>query len=289
MKINNYPLWTALITPLLANGKIDFDSLKKLLHQQEEAGNGVLILGSTGEALNLSMEEKKQILNFTLEQKLSVPLMAGVGGINLDETLHWVKYLNTLSLDCYLMVTPLYAKPGAQGQYQWFKTLLDSSSKPVMLYNIPGRAGTALNHQAVKKLNGHPNFWAIKEASGSTQEFDQYVKDAPNARVYSGDDGMMPAFTKLGAKGLVSVASNVWPQRTKNVVTSCLDGNFTKEQLWEECSDSLFTYGNPVTIKGLMHKLQMIKTPFLRPPLSHQDLTDMAQLINANENVTNNF
>ena len=190
--INQTPLWTAVITPLKEDGKIDFDSLKKLLKAQEAAGNGVLTLGSTGEALNLDKSETEEILDFTLDQNLSVPIMCGVGGINLGETTKWVEYLNTKNLDAYLMVSPLYAKPGDEGQYEWFKTLMDTSNKPVMLYNVPGRTGLPLSLNAVERLNTHENFWAIKEASGSPEKFKEYVKASGiNCRVYSGYDGVI--------------------------------------------------------------------------------------------------
>jgi len=104
--------------------------------------------------------------------------MVGIGGINLNETIKWVEYLETINhVLCYLMVTPLYAKPGAIGQYKWFKALLDKSSRPSMLYNIPSRAGVALSVEAVGKLKDHHNFWAIKSLEGGKNVFFRNFKE----------------------------------------------------------------------------------------------------------------
>jgi 4-hydroxy-tetrahydrodipicolinate synthase len=197
--LKKYPLWTALITPLQTSQKVDFTSLASLLREQNQVGNGILILGSTGEALNLQLDEKKHILNFVCEQNLQVPIMVGVGGHNLEETKNWIKYLETLPLDSYLMVTPIYSKPGPLGQFYWFKELLDESSRPSILYNVPSRAGTSLNHQSFSKLKDHPQLFGLKEASGSQEEFKKFRKIAPHLKIYSGDDPLWPSFARLGA------------------------------------------------------------------------------------------
>jgi len=285
--LTKYPLWTALITPMLENGEVDYPSLKTLLWEQNEAANGILILGSTGESLNLDEEEKKEILSFVCEQKLTVPLMAGVGGINLKKTTEWVKHLETLPLDCYLMVTPLYAKPGTIGQTHWFKTLMDVSTKPVILYNVPSRTGSSLSFDTVKELKNHPMFWGIKEASGSVEEFKKYRAAAPNARIYSGDDGMLPDFAPHGAYGLISVASNVWPKKTHEITNSCLLRKPIDENAWKKCCDTLFLVSNPIPAKALLNLKGKIKHPHLRAPLNHLEKFDRDKLNWANEKIIN--
>ena len=279
-------LWTALVTPMKTDGSVDFDTLKKLVRQQESAGNGILVLGSTGEALNLSTEEKKAIYEFVKNLSPAVPLMAGVGGINLDETKKDLAYLEGLQYDCYLMVTPLYAKPGVQGQIHWFTELMNSVTKPVMLYNIPGRTGTSLQREALKVLKNHPNFWSIKEASGSTQEFSAYVQTVSPAPVFSGDDGMLPEYAKLGAKGLVSVASNAWPEQTNKYVTKTLDGNLTNPQDWKKWSDTLFIASNPIPVKRMMFENGTLTSPICRAPLTHKEISDAGILNQTNSSVT---
>lgn len=286
-KLDIWPVWTAVVTPFTNNNGLDLESMSKLLKMQDAAKNGVLLLGSTGEALTLSLEEKKEVLENAISMKLKVPLMVGVGGINIEETVKWVDYLETIAIDCYLMVTPLYAKPGATGQKEWFSRLLNRVSRPTMLYNIPGRTGCSLNVKAISQLESNPNFWAVKEASGSVTEFHNYRQATPTISYYSGDDGMMPYFALSGALGLVSVASNVWPKAVHKYVDLCREGNF-KDILptWKIASDSLFTTSNPVPVKALLHELGHIKTPLMRPPLSHLDLDSREKLIQANEMIT---
>jgi 4-hydroxy-tetrahydrodipicolinate synthase len=285
--INEYPLWTAIITPMNEDGSVDYISFEKILREQAAAKNGIVILGSTGEALNLTKEECKKVLEFGLNLKLDVPVMTGIGGFNQVETLEYVKYLNTLPLDAYLVVTPLYAKPGEHGQTEWFKAILDLATKPCMLYNVPSRTGVKMNFNAVKNLSAHNNFWAIKEASGSTEDFKKYVEAAPKARVYSGDDGLLPDFFPLGCVGLVSVAGNCWPLETHAYVVKTLDGKLSaaEAELWSKACDTLFIAANPVPVKNIMQVQGKIKTNILRAPLNHLDLADNSSVVLANKNI----
>lgn len=289
MNLNDYPLWTAVITPLKEDGTVDYESLGVVLDQQVEAKNGILILGSTGEALNLDLYERQKILDFLKDRKPDAPIMCGVGGSNLDEQMQWVKHLETLPIDCYLLVVPLYAKPGDEGQYQWFKALMDASTKPCMLYNVPSRTGKPMSLSAVKKLNTHKNFWAIKEASGSVEEFKKYVEAAGNGRVYSGDDGLLPAFAPHGCKGLVSVAGNSWPKQTHRYAELALSGELKDEKMWEECSNALFVASNPIPVKWLMSQKKDIATDRLRAPLTHDDMCDEEAVLAADKKINEWF
>jgi 4-hydroxy-tetrahydrodipicolinate synthase len=286
--INEYPLWTAIVTPMNEDSSVDYPTFEKILREQEAAKVAVVILGSTGEALNLNKDECKKILEFGLALNLSVPVMTGIGGINQKETLEYVTYLNTLSkLDAYLVVTPLYAKPGEFGQTEWFKSILDLAVRPCMLYNVPGRTGVKMNFNAIKNLADHKNFWAIKEASGSVEDFKKYTEAAPKARVYSGDDGMVPDFKPHGCVGLVSVASNAWPVETRAYVVKTLEGKLSAPEadLWKSSCDTLFIAANPVPVKNLMHAQGKIKTNVLRSPLDHRDLADNTPVLAADKKI----
>jgi 4-hydroxy-tetrahydrodipicolinate synthase len=286
--INEFPLWTAIVTPMNEDSSVDYPTFEKILREQEAARVAVVILGSTGEALNLNKDECKKILEFGLALNLSVPVMTGIGGFNQKETLEYVAYLNTLKgLDAYLVVTPLYAKPGVHGQTQWFKAIMDLAVKPCMLYNVPGRTGVKMNFNAVKNLSEHKNFWAIKEASGSVEDFKKYVESAPKARVYSGDDGMVPDFKPHGCAGLVSVASNAWPIETRAYVVKTLEGKLsnTEAQMWKDACDTLFIAANPVPVKNLMHAQGKLKTNVLRAPLHHLDLADNSLVLAADKKI----
>lgn len=284
-EISEYLVWTAIITPMHADGSVDYESFAELLKAQESAGNAITVLGSTGEALNLDDDERKAILDFAINQKLDVPLMVGVGGINLHTQTEWIEYLNTLDVACYLLVVPLYAKPGVYGQYGWFKQLMDIADKPCMLYNVPGRTAKNLELETVTMLKDHPRMWAIKEASGSEADFQKYAAVSPNIQMMSGDDPMLPAFAKLGAKGVVSVAGNVWPEATAEYARQCVEGSFKDAELWQEASSALFCASNPIPAKALLHDLGQIETPELRLPLSAQDMTDMKIVREAHQQV----
>lgn len=289
MNLNDYALWTALVTPFNNDLSVDYDSLKNLVMEQETAGNGLLILGSTGEALNIDLATKKEIIKFVKNLRPKVPVMAGVGGHNLNETKAWTQWLETQDVDAYLMVVPIYAKPGVHGQTEWFKALMDEVSKPVMLYNVPGRCGKELELDTVRALKGHKNFWSIKEASGSVEKFKQYLEATGNAKVYCGDDGLFPAFADAGSCGLVSVASNTWPAQTALYVRQSLDKSLEAKGMWEAASNSLFIASNPVPAKRLLMKEGRIKSDILMPPLSAKDLEQDQDLMAANNNVNEWF
>ncbi|MEX0798958.1 MAG: 4-hydroxy-tetrahydrodipicolinate synthase [Bacteriovoracaceae bacterium] len=289
MNVKDYSLWTALITPFNEDLSVDYDSLKNIVSEQEQAKNGLLILGSTGEALNIDLETRKEIISFVKSLSPKVPIMAGVGGHMLRDQKAWVQWLETQNVDAYLFVTPIYAKPGPVGQTEWFETLMNEVSKPVMLYNVPGRTGKELELDAVKALKDHKNFWGIKEASGSVQKFTGYLQACGNAPVYCGDDGLFPDFASAGSCGLVSVASNTWPKQTNLYVRKCLDKTFDAKELWSAAGSALFCASNPIPAKRLLCKENRIKFDSVMPPLSEKDLTDDSVVMEANKNVNEWF
>ena len=281
--LNNYPLWTALITPLTADGEIDRPSLKNLIRSQTSAGNALLLLGSTGESLAMNRDDKMRVLSIAFEENSSVPVMVGLGGINLPETLKWMEYLEKLPIHAYLAVVPPYARPGSVGQQEWFHSLLEASSRPAMLYNVPSRTGAALSPHALSSLASHPRMWALKEAGGTRKSFRSYTRAAPSIAFYSGDDPLLPSYIPLGAKGLISVASNVWPKETHRYCQRALQQDLSPEEqeLWRECTSELFHSGNPVTIKHLLVEIGRISSPLCLPPLSHRETIQTDQLMEA--------
>lgn len=277
-------LWTAIITPMLDDGTVDFTSFTGVLREQAQAGNGIVLLGSTGEGSNLSLAERKAIVEHACELRLPVPLMVGVGGLDLGSQLDWMAFCETTSVAAYLLVTPIYARPGAQGQRRWFEALLDASSKPCMLYNIPSRAGVPLAEGAVQALLDHENFWAVKESGGDPARFAELQSAYPQIAWYSGDDVLFAEHAGLGAAGLVSVASNVWPQQVAHWVRRGLAGEAIGEQL-RTVSLSLFIAPSPIPTKALMHHQQRIASNQLRLPLCTQDLASIAPLLLADQHM----
>jgi 4-hydroxy-tetrahydrodipicolinate synthase len=285
--VSDYTLWTALVTPFDEQGKVDYDTLAQLADEQALAGNGILLLGSTGEGLALSETEQEKVVRFVCQHQPSTPIMVAVGGYNLQNQLQWIEFCNELPIDAYLLAAPLYAKPGPLGQEQWFRALLKASNVPCMIYNVPSRSGVELAPQALANLLDEDNFWAIKEASGSAVKFSEFKKALPDIAIFSGDDALLPEFTLIGAAGLVSVCANAWPQATQLYVAQCLAQAKNLEfNLWKGAIESLFTVANPIPVKVLMHQRAQINHPMLRLPLTHNELSCHEALQQANTIIT---
>ena len=286
--MKNTFLYTACITPMKSDGSIHFEDLEKVVRLQESAGNGLLLLGSTGEGLALSAEEKKAVVDRVVGMNINVPIMVGVGGFNLNDQLSWISYCNGLDIDALLLVTPLYAKPGVEGQVQWFNSLMDRAEKPCMIYNIPSRAGVKLYVETLKRIENHENFWSVKEASGSIEDYKEFRSECPDVPLFSGDDFLTTSFAKHGCSGLVSVASNVWPEATNLYTKMCLEQK-TEELLtvWKKAVDILFSAPNPVPAKVLMHEKGTLSTNVLRAPLTADEMSSTKQLHEADSSIIN--
>jgi len=283
----NTKLWTALITPMYQSGEVHFGDLEKLIRRQESAGNGILLIGSTGEGLALTDDEKKEIIEFSANLDLSVPVMAGVGGFQIENQKAWIQFCND-KVDAFLMVAPLYSKPGPVGQKNWFLDLMDVAEKPCMIYNIPSRTGVKIPPTVIKELSGHSKFWSIKEASGSIADYKEYREMVPQASMFSGDDALLPFFAAAGCSGLVSVSSNVWPEETAKYVELSLEGKTDSLfPVWKRAVEAMFSAPNPVPVKALLHQKEIIESSALRAPLTEKELNNMDQLKQADEEIIN--
>ncbi len=279
-------LWTALVTPFNENNTVDFTHLALIARKQAQAGNGILLLGSTGEGLALTSVEHQQIVEFVCQLNLNTPLMVAVGGYNLAEQVAWVKQCNQYTIDAFLLGTPIYAKPGAVGQTLWFEQLLDAANFPCMLYNVPSRSGVEIPLETVKNLKDHRNFWAMKEASGDINKFLAYRQVAANIDLYSGEDAMLPHLVNAGVKGLVSVCANAWPEASQRYVALALQSNGASLiPLWHKAIAALFSVANPIPVKVLMHLQGQINLPNLRAPLTHLELKSTAELLSFEQQI----
>ncbi len=283
-------LWTAIITPFTETGAVDFADLKQAAIAQASANNGILLLGSTGEGLALTSAEQLEIVEFICQLNLNVPLMVAVGGFNLAEQVAWIEKCNEYNIDAYLLGTPIYAKPGPIGQTQWFSKLLDTAKYPCMLYNVPSRSGVEIPLVTAKALQSHPKCWAMKEASGDLAKFLAYRAQCPDIALFSGEDAMLPYLVSAGAQGLVSVCANAWPMQTSKYVELCLQGkNDGLFPVWQQAVDALFQVANPIPVKVLMQHQGIIKSPILRPPLTHIELAANNSLIEAENKINQWF
>jgi len=212
--------------------------------------------------------------------------VVSVPSIDLPGALTWIDFCKTFPVAGYLMAPPVYTKPGIKGLAAWFKALMDRADAPVMLYNIPSRSGVRLHPDTVHLLKDHPNLWAIKDSGGGVESVMDYQIAAPKAHVFCGDDHMMPAMAACGAMGLVSIASNVWPQGVKAYVEGCLPGNCPEPLTWWNGTKVFGLASNPIPIKALMHHLGLISSPAVRLPLHQDDLASKTPLIHAHESIT---
>ncbi|MDG1751967.1 MAG: 4-hydroxy-tetrahydrodipicolinate synthase [Thalassotalea sp.] len=268
-------LWTALVTPMLLNGDVDFVTLEKLAIEQADAGNGITLLGSTGEGLALTPTEQFSVVKSVCALSLNVPIMVSVGGYNLPAQLAWMSQCNELAISAYLLTCPIYSKPGIVGLTQWFSVLLDKAKHPCMIYNVPSRSGINIPVTVMQNIQTHDKCWAVKEASGDIDTFLSYSQSCPELALYSGEDAMVPHLLEAGVKGLVSVAANVWPQATHRYVELALAGQHqTLFPEWKNAVDALFQTASPIPIKVLMHLTNMLNYPTLRAPLTELEITE---------------
>lgn len=279
-------LWTAVVTPFDEGGaQVDYPSLERVLRTQEKASNGVVLLGSTGEGLSLGDHERRCLVEFVMGLGLQTQIMVGVPSYNLGTALEWLKFCKDFPFYGYLMTTPLYTKPGVMGQTKWFEKLLEHAHKKAMLYNIPGRAATKLQPEALKNLAEHEKLWAIKDSSGTVDSLVDYRLAVPHISIFCGDDYLMKACAALGAQGLVSIASNVWPEHTRRYVKKSLSGSHFNYEVWWQTGKAFSSASNPIPVKALLKDLGLISSDHVRLPLSSADLPDRKTLLDIHEKI----
>lgn len=270
------PLFTALVTPFNSNFTIDYKSLDLLIDRQEEAGNELLILGSTGEGLAMPKRLKEELLIHVGRRRSG--FMVGVGGHNLEEQKEWIDFALKQRAGSFLLVTPYYSRPGKEGQLHWFQSLMDHAKAPCMLYNIPKRAGTSLNQETLYALKNHPHLFAVKEASGSLEEFRLLKKAAPELLFYAGNDDMMFELAHLGAEGLVAVMSNVAPEATRNYLTASLKGVMNDLIATASEAATILSQQNPLSIKIALERCGLIAFGDPLPPLNRHDHQNLHEI-----------
>ncbi|MHC4992588.1 MAG: 4-hydroxy-tetrahydrodipicolinate synthase, partial [Planctomycetota bacterium] len=268
-------VYTALITPFTDDGDtVDLDRLAKHVHRQAAGGvRGVVPCGTTGEAPTLTDEEFDRVVATVLEaaRVMSLQVIVGAGSNSTAHALKLHRHARQLGADAALHVVPYYNKPSQEGLYGHFSAIADACDLPIVLYNIPGRTGVGLTIETITRLARHPNIQAIKEATGSLQMASRILA-ATDLTVLSGDDPLTLPLLSIGAAGVVSVASNVVPDR---VVAMCeaidagdLDGARRRHFELLPLADALLSLDtNPVPAKAAMSLLDL-DTGVVRPPLA---------------------
>jgi len=264
----------ALITPF-KDGKVDEASLRNLIRWHlQEGTHGILVLGTTGEAVTIELEERKRVMEIALEEaKGKVPLIAGTGTNDTQKVLKYTKLAEEMGFDLALIVTPYYNKPTQNGLYEHYSYIAKNTKIPIILYNVPGRTSVNLLPETTAKLSQVENIVAIKEACGDIKQVTELLLKCPKDFVIlSGDDFTAYATVMLGGKGVISVAANVMPREMSQLMESALNGDMAKAQSLNlklyPLYKAMFVETNPVPAKTALWLMGKIETPEVRLPLS---------------------
>jgi 4-hydroxy-tetrahydrodipicolinate synthase len=264
---------TALITPFNNDHSIDFDALSRIIEQQIAGGtNYFVMLGTTGESVTLSSQEKSAVVSHIKKANAGrLPLVLGVGGNNTSDVVEQLKSLDTDGLTAILSVSPYYNKPNQQGIIYHYNEVANASPLPIILYNVPGRTGSNMTASTQLELARHPNIVATKEASGNMEQVMSILKDKPSDfLVISGDDALTFPILACGGSGVISVINHIFPRTFSGMVKSALQGDFIAAKAAHErvleSSIAIFADGSPGGIKTMLNEKQLCGTA-VRPPL----------------------
>ncbi len=276
---------TALITPM-KDGKVSYRDLENLISKQIDGNvSGLVPCGTTGESPTLCKDEHLEVIRQTIGMANGkVPVIAGTGANSTQEALFLTENADQAGADAFLIVAPYYNKPSQEGLFAHFSAIAKRTEKPIVLYSIPSRCGIEIATDTVKRLReNHPHICALKEAGGRSSKVSETVVALDSDfTVLSGDDGLTLPFMACGAKGVVSVASNLIPQKVVSLVSLALEGKFIDAQNIHLENYNFFTdifcEPNPVPIKTLLHLKNVISSAEVRLPLSPVSASNMQLL-----------
>ena len=279
-------VWTAIVTPMKENGDVDYGSLQALVERQVEGGvRGVVAVGTTGESPTLTPREHIDVIAKIHEFAAGrIPVIAGTGSNSTAESVAMTKEAEEIGVDGFLIVAPYYNKPSQEGVFLHFSEIAKITQKPIVLYTIPGRCGIGIeNETALRLRDAFPNFAAIKEAGGKVEKVrDMREKAQGRMDILSGDDGLTVEFMKSGAKGVVSVASNIIPAQMVELVNAALNSQWDKAEAIDAklhaLFKDLFIEPNPVPVKFALAKMGFIANSAVRLPLCQMTSEHRAKL-----------
>ena len=264
----------AIVTPMRADGALDFEALARLVEFHIDNGTDAIIaVGTTGESATLDYEEHIAVVRKVVGQvKGRIPVIAGTGANSTREALHLTQHAMEAGADGCLLVTPYYNKPTQEGLYQHYKLIADSVAIPQILYNVPGRTACDMKPETVERLADIPNIVGIKEASGSIERIRDLVRRLGDRMdVYSGEDGIAAEAILNGAKGTISVTANVAPRAMHEMCAAALAGDRGLTEAIDsrlaELHKALFLESNPIPVKWAVGQLDLIP-PGIRLPLT---------------------
>ncbi|WP_053363247.1 4-hydroxy-tetrahydrodipicolinate synthase [Bacillus sp. FJAT-27251] len=251
---------TAMVTPFDSHGEIDFGATRNLVdHLIENGSDGLVIAGTTGESPTLTNEEKVELFKFVVKAVNGrVPVIAGTGSNNTKASISLTQAAENAGVDAIMLVAPYYNKPSQEGLYQHFKAIAESTSLPVMLYNIPGRSAVNISVDTIVRLSEVRNITSVKEASGNLDDMAEIISRTPaDFALYSGDDGLTLPVLAIGGTGVVSVASHIIGNEMQEMIS-----HFTNGRLQEAAAahrsllpkmKALFSAPSPSPVKAVLN------------------------------------
>jgi 4-hydroxy-tetrahydrodipicolinate synthase len=264
----------AIVTPFKNDSSIDFSAFGRVVDHVINGGvNYIVVMGTTGESVTLTKDEKKAVICYILEKiDDRVPLVVGIGGNNTQEVINQVRGWDLKGVDGILSVSPSYNKPTQKGIYQHFKAISTVSPLPIILYNVPGRTGSNMSAETTLELaHNFENIVGIKEASTNIEQIMKIVKDKPeNFLLISGDDLNTLPVIAAGGSGVISVLANAFPAQWSEMVNQCLKSNFKAAREIQfrfiEMIELLFVDSSPAGVKAMLNVMNLCQNT-LRLPL----------------------
>jgi 4-hydroxy-tetrahydrodipicolinate synthase len=280
---------TAMVTPFDRKGNIDFTKTTQLIQYLIENGSDSLVVaGTTGESPTLTKEEKIALFRHVVKVVNGrVPVIAGTGSNNTHASIELTKKAVDAGVDAIMLVAPYYNKPSQEGLFQHFKAIAESTSLPVMLYNIPGRSSVNVSPETIIRLSEIENIVAVKEASGDLDSMTEIISHTPDDfMLYSGDDGLTLPVLSIGGTGIVSVASHIIGNEMQEMVTAFIGGNPLQaaglHQKLLPIMKGLFTSPNPTPVKTALQMKGLdvgsVRLPLI--PLTEVERAKLSQLLN---------
>lgn len=268
--------YTAIVTPFNRDGSVDFGQLRELVEMQASAGiSGLAPVGTTGESPTLDYQEHYKVIDETIRAaKGRIKILAGTGANSTAEALDLTRHAMESGADATLQVSPYYNKPNQEGLVRHFSAIADLGL-PVVLYNIPGRTGREISVDTVVKLSEHPNIVAIKEAGGSVERVSAITRRC-RISVLSGDDSLTLPMMAVGARGVISVASNIVPKPVIKMTRLALENKFAEARKihlkYYRLFCDLFIDTNPIPVKAAMAMMGLAREVYRLPlcPMSPQ-------------------
>jgi 4-hydroxy-tetrahydrodipicolinate synthase len=255
----------AIVTPMHADGSLDFPTLRKLIDWHiAEGTDGIVIVGTTGESATVSVDEHCELIRTAVEHtKGRVPIIAGTGGNSTAEAIKLTAFAKEAGADAALVVVPYYNRPTQEGMYQHFKAIAEAVALPIILYNVPGRTVADMSNDTIVRLAAIPNIIGVKDATGNLGRGIDLLRLAPKSfAVYSGDDPTAMAFMLCGARGNISVTANVAPRAMHELCAAAMRGDIPAAIAINDkvfpLHQKLFVEPNPVPVKWALAEMGLM-------------------------------